>query len=179
MLKKDTKTGTKLTEFDIEAKLSGGAVFEIGVKESKRSKAVRRIAEPLMKKHWKDSVTNLHRIYRVAEYLDKKTKKKMIEFDYKLDYKNILFEPNDPRYRIGRGEQGVLLVRPYTNDICKHWKFKTPNIAHKSAQTIFDLYLNYKKKKEFVGMDMCRKFLEMGFTRARRYANHRDGKKVR
>jgi len=24
---------------------------------------------------------------------------------------------------------------------------------------------------------MCRKFLEMGFTRARRYANHRDGKK--
>ena len=53
----------------------------------------------------------------------------MIEFDYKLDYKNILFEPNDPRYRIGRGEQGVLLVRPYTNDICKHWKFKTPYIA--------------------------------------------------
>ena len=26
-------------------------------------------------------------------------------------------------------------------------------------------------------MDMCRKFLEMGFTRARRYANHKDGKK--
>ena len=26
-------------------------------------------------------------------------------------------------------------------------------------------------------MDMCRKFLEMGFTRARRYANHADGKK--
>ena len=24
---------------------------------------------------------------------------------------------------------------------------------------------------------MCRKFLEMGFTRSRRYANHRDGKK--
>jgi hypothetical protein len=26
-------------------------------------------------------------------------------------------------------------------------------------------------------MDMARKFLEMGFTRARRYANHSDGKK--
>ena len=26
-------------------------------------------------------------------------------------------------------------------------------------------------------MDMCRKFLEMGFTRARRYTNHRDGRK--
>ena len=101
----------------------------------------------------------------------------MIEFDYKLDYKNILFEPNDPRYRIGRGEQGVLLVRPYTNDICKYWKFKTPYIAQQSAQKIFDLYLDYRCKKDFVGMDMCRKFLEMGFTRARRYANHKSGKK--
>jgi hypothetical protein len=26
-------------------------------------------------------------------------------------------------------------------------------------------------------MDMCRKFLEMGFTRSRRYANHKDGNK--
>ena len=101
----------------------------------------------------------------------------MIEFDYKLDYKNILFKANDTRYRIGRGEQGVLLVRPYTNDICKHWKFRTPYIAQQSAQKIFDLYLGYRVKKDFVGMDMCRKFLEMGFTRARRYANHKDGKK--
>ena len=101
----------------------------------------------------------------------------MIEFDYKLDYKNILFRPNDRRYKIGRGEQGVLLVRPYTYDICKYWRFKTPYIAQQSAQKIFDLYLDYRIKKDFVGMDMCRKFLEMGFTRARRYANHKDGKK--
>ena len=101
----------------------------------------------------------------------------MIEFDYKLDYKNILFKPNDKRYRIGRGEQGVLLIRPYTNDICKHWRFKTLDEAQKSASTIFNLYLKYRKQKDFVGMDMCRKFLEMGFTRARRYANHKDGKK--
>ena len=101
----------------------------------------------------------------------------MIEFDYKLDYKNTLFKPNDKRYRIGRGEQGVLLVRPYTDDICKYWRFKTPYIAQQSAQKIFDMYLDYRIKKDFVGMDMCRKFLEMGFTRARRYANHKDGKK--
>ena len=103
----------------------------------------------------------------------------MVEFDYKLDYKNTLFKPNDTRYRIGRGEQGVLLVRPYTNDICKYWKFKTPYIAQKSAQKIFDLYLDYRCNKDFVGMDMCRKFLEMGFTRARRYANHIYGKKYK
>ena len=101
----------------------------------------------------------------------------MIEFDYNLDYKNTLFEPNDKRYRIGRGEQGVLLIRPYTDDICKYWKFRTPKIAEESAKTIYKMYLDYKEDSDFVGMDMCRKFLEMGFTRARRYANHKDGKK--
>ena len=74
--KKDTKIGTRLTEFDIEEKTSGGAVFERGVKQSKEHKAIRRMAEPLMKKHWKDSVTNLHRIYRVAEYLLKRQKRR-------------------------------------------------------------------------------------------------------
>ena len=64
----------------------------------------------------------------------------MIEFDYNLDYKNILFKPNDKRYRIGRGEQGVLLVRPYTNDICQHWKFRTPRIAEMSAKKIYSMY---------------------------------------
>ena len=28
-------------------------------------------------------------------------------------------------------------------------------------------------------MDMCSKFLEMGFTRARRYANHNSGRKYK
>jgi hypothetical protein len=101
----------------------------------------------------------------------------MIEFNYKFDYKNTMFMPNDKRYRIGRGEQGVLLVRPYTDDICKHWRFKTPSEAFISSTKILFEYHVYKDKEDFVGMDMCRKFLEMGFTRARRYANHKDGKK--
>ena len=101
----------------------------------------------------------------------------MKEFDYNIDYKNIMFTPNDTRYRIGRGEQGVLLVRPYTDDICKHWRFKTPEEAVVSSIKILHMYHTYKGAEDFVGMDMCRKFLEMGFTRSRRYANHRDGKK--
>tara|TARA_B100000927_G_C16443402_1_gene460723 strand:- start:954 stop:1175 length:222 start_codon:yes stop_codon:yes gene_type:complete len=65
----------KLNEFDIEAKTSGGAVFELGVKTSKESTAIRRLAEPLMNKHWKGQVTNLHRIYKVAAYLLKRSKR--------------------------------------------------------------------------------------------------------
>ena len=64
-----------IDDFTKEEKLSGGAVFEIGVRQSKKHKAIRRLAEPLMAKHWKNSVTNLHRIYRVAEYLYKRTKR--------------------------------------------------------------------------------------------------------
>ena len=105
----------------------------------------------------------------------------MKEFDYDLNYKELNFKDEGTRelYRIGRGEQGVLLVRPYTNDICNHWRFKTPEVAVKSSNKIFAMYLDYRDEKDFIGMDMCRKFLEMGFTRSRRYANHRDGKKYK
>ena len=103
----------------------------------------------------------------------------MKEFDYGLDYKALDFSNEKDRklYRIGRGEQGVLLVRPYTNTICAHWRFRTPDEAVRSANKIFAMYLDYRDDKDFIGMDMCRKFLEMGFTRSRRYANHHTGKK--
>ena len=103
----------------------------------------------------------------------------MKEFDYELDYKSLDFTDTETRklYRIGRGEQGVLLVRPYTDDICAHWRFKSPDIAVKSNNRIYAMYLDYRDNKDFIGMDMCRKFLEMGFTRARRYANHHSGQK--
>jgi len=103
----------------------------------------------------------------------------MKEFDYELDYKHLDFTDPEIRglYRIGRGEQGVLLVRPYTNDICAHWRFVDVPTATESSSKIYEMFLDYKRKKDFIGMDMARKFLEMGFTRARRYANHSSGKK--
>ena len=103
----------------------------------------------------------------------------MKSFDYSLDYKNIDFSQEENRhlYRIGRGEQGVLLCRPYTDDICAVWRFKTRDEAIISSEAIYQMYLKYKAEGDFIGMDMARKFLEMGFTRARRYANHKDGKK--
>ena len=75
MDKRQRDRHNKIDDFTKEEKLSGGAVFEIGVKQSKEHKAIRRIAEPLMAKHWKHSVTNLHRIYKVAEYLHERTKR--------------------------------------------------------------------------------------------------------
>ena len=103
----------------------------------------------------------------------------MKEFDYSLDYKSLDFTDPEIRklYRIGRGEQGVLLVRPYTEEICKHWRFKNVPTATQSSHKIYEMFCDYRRKKDFIGMDMARKFLEMGFTRARRYANHKTGRK--
>lgn len=101
----------------------------------------------------------------------------MEEFNYKLDFDSIDFRRHPELYRIGRGEQGVLLVEPYKSEILPYWRFKTPAIAQKSANKIYQMFLDYKKQQDFVGMDMARKFLQMGYTRARRYTNHKGGRK--
>ena len=101
----------------------------------------------------------------------------MAPFDYNLDFGGINFREQPHLYRVGKGEQGVLLVEPYKSEILPHWRFKTPEVALKSANKIYRLFLAYKKQKDFIGMDMARKFLQMGYTRSRRYANHKNGKK--
>lgn len=99
------------------------------------------------------------------------------QFNYNLDFKKINFRKNPELYRVGVGEQGVLLVEPYKSEILPYWKFRTPQSAKQSAQKIYQLFESYKKQQDFVGMDMARKFLQMGFTRSRRYANHSSGRK--
>ncbi|MCD2138390.1 DUF4385 domain-containing protein [Salinicoccus halitifaciens] len=98
-------------------------------------------------------------------------------FDYDLDFDSIDFRENPELYRVGRGEQGVLLVEPYKSEILPHWRFKTPDIARESSDKIYKMYEEYKKDDDFVGMDMARKFLQMGYTRSRRYANYKGGRK--
>jgi Domain of unknown function (DUF4385) len=103
----------------------------------------------------------------------------MSKFDYSLDYKNLNFRDRPDLYRVGKGEQGVLLVQPYKAEILPYWRFKTPEIALESSQKIYQLFLAYLEQNDFVGADMARKFLQMGYTRSRRYANHKSGKKYR
>lgn len=100
-----------------------------------------------------------------------------MSFDYELDFDHINFREHPELYRVGKGEQGVLLVEPYKSEILPHWRFKTPEIAKESSEKIYQMYLEYKEKDDFVGMDMARKFIQMGYTRSRRYANHKSGRK--
>lgn len=98
-------------------------------------------------------------------------------FDYEQDFASINFRNHPERYQVGRGEQGVLLVEPYKGEILPWWRYKDFSSATKSAEKIYQLFEIYCRNDDFVGMDMARKFIQMGYTRARRYANYKGGKK--
>ncbi|MDB4942848.1 MAG: hypothetical protein JWP97_2382 [Labilithrix sp.] len=92
-------------------------------------------------------------------------------------YRDIDFRAHPELYRVGRGEEGVLIAEPYKSELLPLWRFRTPEIAAESAKALWKAFVGYRKKRDHVGMDMARKYLQMGFTRARRYANHKSGKK--
>lgn len=101
----------------------------------------------------------------------------MKPFNYQQDFSQIDFRQHPELYQVGRGEQGVLLVEPYKSEILPWWRFRTVDIARKSAEKIMALFEAYRAQDDFVGMDMARKFIQMGYTRARRYSNHKGGRK--
>lgn len=80
-------------------------------------------------------------------------------------------------YRIARGEQGVLTFEPYKSLLLPLWRFKTVAIARASLAALSAAFTSYVARGDFVGADMARKFIQMGMTRARRYANHKGGRK--
>ena len=68
-------------------------------------------------------------------------------FDYTLDFENTNFRQHPDLYRIGKGEQGVLLVEPYKGEILPHWRFKTVAEAKKSAAKIYKLFLANRQRR--------------------------------
>lgn len=81
------------------------------------------------------------------------------------------------KYRIGRGEQDVLTFEPYKSALLPLWRFRTVGIAKDSSAALWEKFLEYDAQDDFVGMDMARKFIQMGMTRAKRYANYQGGRK--
>ena len=96
------------------------------------------------------------------------------EYKWKPD---IDYRKNPHLYEIGRGQQGVLICQPYKSELHPLWRFKTPDKAQLSCNQIYLKFLEYIDENDFVGADMAKKYLHMGFTRSRRYWNHSSGKK--
>lgn len=70
-------------------------------------------------------------------------------FDYDLDFDNLDFRKQPELYRVGRGEQGVLLVEPYKGEILPHWRFKTPDIAEESSEKNNGVVRGVSKTRRF------------------------------
>lgn len=94
-------------------------------------------------------------------------------------YDGVDLREHPEAYRIGRGEQGVFHAEPYKSELLPLWSFKTEEAAKKSSGEIHAKFLQYKEEGDFVGMDVARKYLQMGYTRSRRYAKYEGGKKSR
>jgi hypothetical protein len=108
-----------------------------------------------------------------------KSKPSYLNFDKATHawFDDVDYRRNPEFYKVGKGEQGVLICEPYKSELLPMWRFKTPDMASDSARRLLAQFHIYIKKGEFVGADMARKFLQMGYTRARRYANYKGGRK--
>ncbi|WVQ98768.1 hypothetical protein IAU59_005899 [Kwoniella sp. CBS 9459] len=84
----------------------------------------------------------------------------------------------DPKsYKATKNEVGVFTTPDYSDGIKPLWKFKNAEEAEKSAKAIWTRFEGYKEQGDFVGMDICRKFIQMGRTRSLRYALRKGGRK--
>ena len=92
-------------------------------------------------------------------------------------YDGVDLREHPEAYRIGRGEQGVFHAEPYKSELLPLWGFKDERTARASADAIHERFLGYRAEGDFVGMDIARKYLQMGYTRAQRYARYAGGNK--
>ena len=92
--------------------------------------------------------------------------------EYEID-----FRAHPGAYRYQSGEQGVFKVQPYKDELLPEWQFKNESVAEESVEALREVYESYRAQDDFVGMDMVRKYLQMGFTRAMRYAKYPGGQK--
>jgi hypothetical protein len=92
--------------------------------------------------------------------------------EYDLD-----FRAHPERYRHTTDEQGAFKIEPYKSELLPLWTISDLDEAREAAAAIFERYESYRDEGEFVGMDMARKYLQMGWTRALRYAKYPGGQK--
>jgi hypothetical protein len=93
------------------------------------------------------------------------------------DANNHTLPLNPLTYPYTPNEKGVLTVEPYKSLLLPKWRFRTADIARESSAELWASFLEYDIADDFIGQDMARKFIQMGMTRAKRYANYAGGRK--
>jgi hypothetical protein len=52
------------------------------------------------------------------------------------EYRRTDFRLEPEKYRVGVGEQGVLIVEPYKSELLPLWRFRTLEVATESAKAL-------------------------------------------
>ena len=65
-------------------------------------------------------------------------------------------------YQIGDPGDGVMNPEPYWSHLNAMWHFGTDSLAQKSCAKLWKWFLYYHYYGDFIGMDMVRKFIELG-----------------
>ncbi|RZK51055.1 MAG: DUF4385 family protein [Pedobacter sp.] len=64
--------------------------------------------------------------------------------DFEIDSypwkKGVDYQKHPEKYKVGKGEQGVLICEPYKSAIGQYWRFKDPQIAEESSEKIYQLF---------------------------------------
>ena len=60
-------------------------------------------------------------------------------------------------------------IEPYRSELGPLWRCHSPEAARRSSRAILEAYGRYKANRDFVGMDMARRYLQMGWRRGRRH----------
>lgn len=102
----------------------------------------------------------------------KESKGFISDFSDDIDYSK-----NPDKYISTRNSQGVYIVEPYKSDLLPIFKFSSPEKSKRSASRLFNKFLDYKKDNDFVGMDMVRKYLQLGFNLSSRFSKFASGKR--
>jgi hypothetical protein len=92
--------------------------------------------------------------------------------EYDLD-----FREHPERYRSTDGEEGAFKIEPYKSELLPLWTIADLEGAEEAAAALHEQYREYREREDFVGMDLARKYLQMGWTRALRYAKYPGGRK--
>jgi len=92
--------------------------------------------------------------------------------EYDLDFRD-----HPERYRHTPDEQGAFKIEPYKSELLPLWTVSDLEAAEEAAGAIYGRFEDYRDAGDFVGMDLARKYLKMGWTRALRYAKYPGGRK--
>jgi len=76
----------------------------------------------------------------------------------------IASSPNDIPHR--PAETGILTFEPYKSALLPHWCFRTGAIAKESSSIPYQKFLEYYEDKDFPGMNIPRKFIQIGTMRS-------------